>query len=115
MTAAPNGGLIFPPDSTTTANRHFIVDLVARHRLPAVYGLRAFVSVGGLMSYNTDRSEMYRKAAFYVDRLLRGASPADLPVQAPTKYETVINLRTAKALGLAVPDKLLIAADEVIE
>jgi putative tryptophan/tyrosine transport system substrate-binding protein len=115
VASVPNGGFIFPPDSTTTSNRHLIVDLVARHQVPAVYALRAFVSAGGLMSYNTDRSEMYRKAALYIDRLLRGASPADLPVQAPTKYETIINLKTAKALGLAVPDKLLIAADEVIE
>ena len=112
---APNGGLIFPPDATTTSNRHLIVALAARHRLPAVYAIRAFVSAGGLMSYSTDRSEMYRQTASYVDRILRGANPADLPVQAPTKYETVINLKTAKALGLTVPPGLLVAADEVIE
>jgi putative ABC transport system substrate-binding protein len=112
---APNGGLIFPPDATTTSQRHLIVALAARHRLPAVYAIRAFVGAGGLMSYTTNRSEMYRQTAPYVDRILRGANPAELPVQAPTKYETAINLKTAKALGLAVPPGLLVAADEVIE
>ena len=111
----PNGGLVFPPDSTTTSNRHLIITLAARLRLPAVYAIRAFVAAGGLMSYNTDRSDLFRQTASYVDRILRGANPADLPVQAPTKYETVINLKTAKALGLTVPPGLLVAADEVIE
>jgi ABC transporter substrate binding protein len=83
--------------------------------VPAVYAIRAFVGAGGLMSYTTNRSEMYRQTAPYVDRILRGANPAELPVQAPTKYETAINLKTAKALGLAVPPGLLVAADEVIE
>jgi putative tryptophan/tyrosine transport system substrate-binding protein len=106
---------VFPPDSTTTSNRHLIITLAARLRLPAVYAIRAFVAAGGLMSYNTDRSDLFRQTASYVDRILRGANPADLPVQAPTKYETVINLRTAKALGLTVPPGLLVAADEVIE
>jgi putative tryptophan/tyrosine transport system substrate-binding protein len=112
---APNGGLIFPPDATTTSQRHLIVTLAARHRLPAVYAIRAFVGAGGLISYTTNRSEMYRQTASYVDRILRGANPAELPVQAPTKYETAINLKTAKALGLGVPPDLLVAADEVIE
>jgi putative ABC transport system substrate-binding protein len=111
----PNGGLVFPPDSTTTSNRHLIIALAARHRLPAVYALRTFVNAGGLMSYSTNRSDMYRQTASYVDRILRGASPAEMPVQAPTKYETVINLKTAKALDLDVPPSLLVRADEVIE
>jgi putative tryptophan/tyrosine transport system substrate-binding protein len=111
----PNGGLVLPPDTTTISQRHVIVALAARHRLPAVYAVRAFVAAGGLMSYNTDRREMYRQTASYVDRILRGDDPANLPVQAPTKYETVINLKTAKALGLTVPSGLLVAADEVIE
>jgi putative tryptophan/tyrosine transport system substrate-binding protein len=111
----PNGGLVLPPDTTTISQRHVIVALAARHRLPAVYAVRAFVAAGGLMSYNTDRREMYRQTASYVDRILRGDNPANLPVQAPTKYETVINLKTAKALGLTVPSGLLVAADEVIE
>jgi putative ABC transport system substrate-binding protein len=87
----------------------------ARHRLPAVYPFRLFIAAGGLMAYETDISEISRLVAFYIDRILRGAKPADLPVQAPTKYELVINLKTAKALGLTVPDKLLALADEVIE
>jgi putative tryptophan/tyrosine transport system substrate-binding protein len=109
------GGLILPPDSTTISHRNLIVALAARHRLPAVYALRQFVAAGGLMSYGTDFAEMFRQAASYVDRILRGAKPADLPVQAPTKYETTLNLKTAKALGLTVPPTLLVAADEVIE
>ena len=111
----PNGGLVLPPDTTTIAHRDLIIALTARYRLPAIYSVRAFVTAGGLMSYNTDRVYMYRQAASYVDRILRGSHPGDIPVQAPTKYETVINLKTAKALGLTVPDKLLVAADEVIE
>jgi putative tryptophan/tyrosine transport system substrate-binding protein len=112
---APNGGLVLPPDTTTIAQRHAIVALADRHRLPAIYSVRAFVAAGGLMSYSTDRRDMYRQTASYIDRILRGANPADLPVQAPTKYETAINLKTAKALGLTVPSGLLVAADEVIE
>jgi putative ABC transport system substrate-binding protein len=111
----PNGSLVLPPGGTTIQNSDLIVELAARHRLPAIYAFRFFVTAGGLMSYATDLVDQYRRAAAYVDRILRGANPADLPVQAPTKYETVINLRTAKALGLAVPSGLLVAADEVIE
>ena len=111
----PDGGLILPPDSTTVAHRHLIIALTARHRLPTVYPLHLFVAAGGLMSYGTDQNEMFRLAASYVDRVLRGDQPADLPVQAPTKFETSVNLKTAKALGLTVPPGLLVAADEVIE
>jgi putative ABC transport system substrate-binding protein len=112
---APNGGLLLPPDTTTTVHRDLIIALAARHRLPAVYPFRVFVEAGGLMSYGTEQVAMFRQAALYVDRILRGAKPADLPVQAPTKFETVVNLKTAKALGLTVPPGLLVAADEVIE
>jgi putative ABC transport system substrate-binding protein len=111
----PNGGLVLPPDTTGTVHRDLIVMLAERHRLPAVYANRNFITAGGLMSYNNDRIDMYRQAAIYVDRILRGDRPADLPVQAPVKYETVLNIKTAKALGLTVPDLLLVRADEVIE
>ena len=111
----PDGGLVLPPDGTTLLHRDLIIALAARHRLPAIYAFRAFVAAGGLMSYGTDRIDVFRQTAAYVDRILRGAKPADLPVQAPTKYQTVINLKTAKALGLDVPPALLVAADEVIE
>jgi putative tryptophan/tyrosine transport system substrate-binding protein len=111
----PNSGLILPPDSTTIAHRDVIIALAARHNLPAVYPLRLFVAAGGLMSYGTDQNDMFRLAASYVDRILRGDNPADLPVRAPTRFETVVNLKTAKALGLTVPPGLLVAADEVIE
>jgi putative ABC transport system substrate-binding protein len=110
-----NGGLIIGPDTTNTLQRAQIIALAARHHLPAIYPNRLFVADGGLMSYSTDRVDQFRQAATYVDRILRGAQPADLPVQAPTRYETTLNLKTAKALGLEVPDKLLVAADEVIE
>jgi putative tryptophan/tyrosine transport system substrate-binding protein len=113
--AAPNGGLFLPPDGTTILHRDLIIALAARHKLPAVYAFRFFVAAGGLMSYGTDQVEMFRLAASYVDRILRGDKPADLPVQAPTKFETTVNLRTAKALNLPVPPGLLVAADEVIE
>jgi putative ABC transport system substrate-binding protein len=96
-------------------HRDLIIALAARHRLPAVYTASFFVEAGGLMSYGTDQVDMFRQAASYVDRILRGDKPADLPVQAPTKYETVVNLKTAKALGLTVPPGLLVAADQVIE
>ena len=105
----PNGGLFLPPDTTTIVHRDLIIALAARHRLPAVYAFRYFVAAGGLMSYGTDQVDMFRQAASYVDRILRGAKPADLPVQAPTKYETTLNLKTAKALGLDVPPALLVA------
>ena len=115
LARVPNSGLILPPDSTTIAHRDVIIALAARHNLPAVYPLRLFVAAGGLMSYGTDQNDMFRLAASYVDRILRGDNPADLPVRAPTRFETVVNLKTAKALGLAVPPGLLVAADEVIE
>jgi putative tryptophan/tyrosine transport system substrate-binding protein len=111
----PNGGLLLPPDSTTSVHRDLVISLAAQHRLPAVYSARVFVAAGGLMSYGIDRIDEFRQAASFVDRILRGANPADLPVQAPTKYETALNLSTAKALGLMVPPTLLVRADEVIE
>jgi putative tryptophan/tyrosine transport system substrate-binding protein len=110
-----NGGLIVTADPAAIVHREAIITLAARHRLPAIYPYRFFVTGGGLVSYGLNNIEQFRLAAGYVDRILRGAKPADLPVQAPTRYETTLNLRTAKALGLMVPDKLLVAADEVIE
>jgi putative ABC transport system substrate-binding protein len=112
---APNGGLFVPPDITTDQHRDLIIVLAARYRLPAVFAFRHFVTAGGLMSYGVEMLEQHRQAASYVDRILRGANPADLPVQAPTKYETVLNLKTAKALGFDVPPTLLVRADEVFE
>jgi putative ABC transport system substrate-binding protein len=103
------------PDSTTSINRDVIIALAARYRLPAVYNSRFFVAAGGLMSYGFISADQYREAASYVDKILRGAKPGDLPVQSPTRYETVLNLKTAKALGLTPPAGLLVAADEVIE
>ena len=111
----PNGGLVLPADYSTKLHRDLVVTLAARHNLPAVYGNREFVAAGGLMAYDTDRPDIFRRAAVYVDSILRGSKPADLPVQAPIKYVTLINLKTAKALGLAVPPTLLVAADEIIE
>lgn len=111
----PNGGLLMVTDGTTIVYRELVIALAARHRLPAVYGLRLFVTAGGLMSYSTDLDDQFERVASYVDRVLRGAKPPDLPVQTPTKYVTTINLKTAKALGLTVPPGLLVAADEVIE
>ena len=110
-----DSGLVFPPDTTTVLHRDLVITLAARHRVPAVYPFRFFVTAGGLMSYSTDFVFVYRQAASYIDRILRGAKPADLPVQAPTKFETALNLKTAKALGFTVPPGLLVAADEVIE
>jgi ABC-type uncharacterized transport system substrate-binding protein len=110
-----NGSLIVTPSGFASVNRDLIITLAARHRLPAVYFGRYFVNSGGLISYGNDIVDQYRRAAGYVDRILRGEKPADLPVQAPTKYELVINLKTARALGLTVPDTLLARADEVIE
>jgi putative tryptophan/tyrosine transport system substrate-binding protein len=111
----PNGGLIVPASPTATSHSHLIVTMAARHKLPAVYFGRFFVAAGGLISYGPDLLDQYRRAAGYVDRILKGEKPADLPVQAPTKYELVINLKTSKALDLTVPDTLLARADEVIE
>jgi putative tryptophan/tyrosine transport system substrate-binding protein len=111
----PNGGLIVPESAPAITHRKLIIGLAARHRLPAVYAQRFFVTEGGLISYGHDTIEPYRRAAGYVDRILKGEKPADLPVQAPTKFELVINLKTAKALGLAVPPTLLGRADEEIE
>jgi putative ABC transport system substrate-binding protein len=112
---SPNGGLVVTGSASATIHRELIITLAARHKLPAVYADRFNVAGGGLMSYGSDRNEQYRRAAGYIDRILRGEKPADLPVQAPTKYELVVNLKTAKALGLAVPPSLLASADEVIE
>jgi len=113
--AVPKGSLVVVGDSTTDANRHLIISLAAQYRLPAVYWNTFFVTEGGLMSYGVDWVHEFGQAAFYVDRILRGAKPADLPVQATTKYVTTLNVKTAKALGLTVPAGLLVAADEVIE
>jgi putative ABC transport system substrate-binding protein len=113
--AQPDGGMFFPLDVTTLSFMGETIATMARHRLPAIYGERAFVTSGGLVSYGTDRTEMYRGAASYVDRILRGEKAGDLPFQLPTKYELVINLKTAKTLGLKVPLTLQVAADEVIE
>ena len=112
---APNGGLIVTAGPAATLHRELIITLAARHKLPAVYYERLFVAAGGLVSYGPDLIDMYRRAAGYVDRILKGEKPADLPVQAPTKFELAINLKTAKALGLAVPPSLLARAHEVIE
>jgi putative tryptophan/tyrosine transport system substrate-binding protein len=112
---SPNGGLLFAPDVTVTALRKSIVALVARSRLPAIYSDPIMVRDGGLMSYGPDRLDIFRRAASYIDRILRGENPGDLPVQQPTKFEFVVNLKTAKALGLEVPPQLLARADEIIE
>jgi ABC-type uncharacterized transport system substrate-binding protein len=112
---SPGGGLIVAAGPAATRHRDLIVKLAARHKLPAVYYARFFVAGGGLMSYGSDFIDQYQRAAGYVDRILKGEKPADLPVQAPTKYELVINLKTAKALDLTIPPSLLARADEVIE
>src|SRR6516225_6002162 len=112
---APNGGLIVAASGASLRHRDLIVKLAARYKLPTVYYERVFVTAGGLIAYGADFVDQYRRAAGYVDRILKGEKPADLPVQAPTKYELVINLKTAKALGFAVPASVLSRADEVIE
>ena len=111
----PNGGLIVVVSSWATVHRGLIITSAAKHRLPAIYPHRYYVADGGLVCYGTDLVDQYRRAAGYVDRILRGERPADLPVQAPTKYELVLNLKTAKALGLDVPATVLARADEMIE
>jgi putative ABC transport system substrate-binding protein len=112
---APNGGLILTAGAAATLHRDLIIGLTSRHKLPAVYYERFYVAAGGLMSYGPNYVDQYRQAAGYVDRILKGEKPSDLPVQAPTKFETVLNLKTAKALGLDVPATVLARADEVIE
>ncbi len=112
---SPNGGIILAPSGIVGANANLIIAAVARYRLPTVFPTRAFVTAGGLISYGPNFADQDRRAAGYVDRILRGEKPADLPVQAPNKYELAINLKTAKALGLSVPQSLLARADEVIE
>jgi putative tryptophan/tyrosine transport system substrate-binding protein len=112
---SPGGGLVVVASPAATRHRDLIIKLAARHKLPAVYYERFFVAGGGLISYGTDFVDQYRRAAGYVDRILKGEKPADLPVQAATKYQLVINLKTAKALGLTIPPSVLARADEVIE
>jgi putative ABC transport system substrate-binding protein len=113
--AAGGSGLLVLTDFVTLAHRELIVSLAAQHRLPTAFSERSFVTAGGLVSYGVDRAELFRRAASYIDRILRGAKAADLPVQQPTKFELVVNLKTAKALGLSIPETFLIRADEVIE
>jgi len=115
LARASNGGLIITASAGSQVHHNLIITLAARHKLPAVYYERLFASAGGLISYGPDFVDRFRRAAGYVDRILKGEKPADLPVQAPTKYELVINLKTAKALGLEIPQTLLATADEVIE
>jgi putative ABC transport system substrate-binding protein len=112
---SPNGGLIVAASALAVVHRNLIVEVAARHKLPAVYFQRQFINGGGLISYGSDWVDQHRRAARYVDRILKGEKPADLPVQAPTEYELVINLKTAKALGITIPHTLLARAAEVIE
>ena len=115
LTREPGGGLIAAPDAFINNHRRAIMTLTERSRLPAIYGFRQFATEGALISYGPDTTDIVRHSAGYVDRILNGERPADLPVQAPTKYELVINLKTAKALGIGIPPELLARADEVIE
>jgi putative ABC transport system substrate-binding protein len=111
----PNGGVFFPADLTVGGHLEQIVPLLARYRVPSIYSERLGVKIGGLVYYGTDRVDIFRRSASYVDRVLRGEKPGDLPYQQPTKYEMIVNLKTARALGLTVPPSLLARADEVIE
>jgi putative ABC transport system substrate-binding protein len=111
----PGGGLVVPPDPAMAGHRKLIIELAARYQLPAIYGQRLYAANGGLISYGISYPELFRQAALYVDRILRGEKPAELPVQSPIRFELIINLKTAKTLSLNVPQRLLVAADEVIE
>jgi putative ABC transport system substrate-binding protein len=111
----PRGGVLVLPGSFTATNRELIVRLASRNRLPAIYPFAFFVASGGLASYGSDTRDLFRRSVLYVDRILKGTKPADLPIQAPTKFELVINLKAAKAIGLEVPRSLIARADEVIE
>ena len=115
LSEAPSGGLIVIPDAFTTSHGDVIVKATEKHHVPSVFAYRSFVASGALMSYGVDTSELHRRAAYYADRILRGVKPAELPVQAPEAFKLVINLRTAKALGLTIPETLLATADEVIQ
>jgi putative tryptophan/tyrosine transport system substrate-binding protein len=115
LAGKPGGGLVVPPDAFTIIHHAQIIELAARHRVPAIYAYRSFVAEGGLISYGPDIYDIFRRTASYVDRILKGAKPADLPVEEPVKYDLAINVKTAKALGLEVPPTLLATADEVIE
>jgi putative ABC transport system substrate-binding protein len=115
MTRARAGALTVLPNAMFSSERRRLVDLAAKHRLPAVYPLREFVDAGGLMSYGANLADLFRRAATYVDKILKGGKPADLPVEQPTKFELVLNAKTAKALGLTIPPSLLGRADEVIQ
>ena len=111
----PGGGLVVMPDVFMTVHRASIISAAARNKVPAVYSQSEFVRAGGLLSYGVDRVDTFRRAAAYVDRILRGAKPGDLPVQFPTKFEMIVNLKTARALNLTVPQSMLLSADEVIQ
>jgi putative tryptophan/tyrosine transport system substrate-binding protein len=111
----PNGGLMVLPDNFTQVHRELIIALHARYRLPAIYPFRYFPASGGLISYGVDTIDVFRRAATYIDRILRGANPGELPVQTPVKFELIVNLKTATALGIKIPETFLLRADEVIE
>jgi len=115
VSGGPKGGLIVEPDAFTAANRGLIISSAARHRLPAIYPYRFYAADGGLLFYGPDFNEPWRRAPSYVDKILKGTNPGDLPIQQPTKFELIINLKTAKALSLTIPPQLLDRADELIE